>query len=138
MALLRTPADIAFSKCVRERASWRCERCGKQYPEGAGGLECSHGYTRGNWSVRFHPLNAESLCTGCHFREGGLDHLKRSLTDWEIERLQELANDTAIGRLVRKTKGKGDIAKHYRDEYQRMREQRMAGVQGRIEFEAWY
>ena len=34
MAVKITPADTAFGKCVKERASWRCERCGTQYQEG--------------------------------------------------------------------------------------------------------
>ena len=133
----RTPADIAFSKCVRERSGWRCERCGTQYPENSGGVECSHGYTRGAWGVRFHPLNAEALCTGCHFREGGLAHLRKSLTEWESDRLDELYNDTMLGKQCRKTKGKGEIARHYRDQHDQMRSLRECGVTMRLEFDFW-
>ena len=43
MAIKITPADTAFSKCVKERADWKCERCGTQYQEGDRGLHCSHG-----------------------------------------------------------------------------------------------
>ena len=42
-----------------------------QVPRKARGLECSHHHGRGNWSIRFEPQNAEALCTGCHFLEGG-------------------------------------------------------------------
>jgi len=134
----RTPADIAFSLCVRERADWTCERCGTKYPEKARGLECSHGHTRGKWGVRFCGLNAEALCTGCHFREGGLARLEKIWTEWERERVLELVNDIGWGKMVRATKGKGDIAKHYRDEYDLMRQYREAGGTGRIEFEDWF
>lgn len=137
MGIKRTPADVAFSNCIRERSDWTCERCGTQYQPKARGLECSHGHTRGKWGVRFVGLNAEALCTGCHFREGGLARLEKVWTDWERERVLELVNDTTWGSIVRKTKGKGDIAKHYRDEYDRMRERRAEGVTGRIEFEDW-
>jgi hypothetical protein len=82
-------------------------------------------------------LNAEALCTGCHFREGGLAHLRKSLTEWESERLDELYNDIPLGRSVRRTKGKGEIAKHYRREHEKMRQRRSEGVTGRLEFEAW-
>ena len=137
MGIKRTPADIAFSKCIRERSDWTCERCGTRYPDNARGLECSHGHTRGKWGVRFHPLNAEALCTGCHFLEGGLARLEKVWTDWERERVLELANDLSWGKLVRATKGKGDIAKHYRDQYDEMRQLRECGATGRIEFEEW-
>jgi len=135
----RTPADIAFSYCVRERADWTCERCGTKYPpDRARGLECSHGHTRGKWGVRFVGLNAEALCTGCHFLEGGLARMQRSWTDWQRERVLELANDTAWGQSIRRTKGVGAIARHYRDEFERMKAMRRDGVVGRIEFEDFW
>ena len=64
--------------------------------------------------------------------------MQRTLTEWEREHLRELANDIPLGKVYRKTKGVGDIAKHFREEYARMREQRNEGVTGRIEFEGWY
>jgi len=135
-AIKRTPADKAFSDCIRERANWTCERCGTYYPEGhRGGLECSHHHSRGKWGVRFDPINAESLCTGCHFLDGGTqERRERVLTDAEQEILYEKARDTSLGRIVRKTKGKGDIAKHYRNELKRMQDLRENGEVGRLEF----
>ena len=113
----RTPADIAFSLCVRERANWKCERCGKYYPEGRRkGLECSHHHSRGKWGIRHDPMNGEALCTGCHFEEGGTEQRRRAvLSKGEQEILWEKMADTSLGREARKTKGKGDISKHYRD-----------------------
>ena len=132
----RTPADAAFSDCVRERANWTCERCGSYFPEGRrGGLDCSHHHSRGNWSIRFDPLNAEALCYGCHSHEGGTQQRREQvLSSGEQELLFEKMRDTSLGREYRKTKGKGAIAKHYRDELKRMQELRADGEMGRIEF----
>lgn len=133
----RTPADIAFSDCIRERDNWTCQACGKYYPEGQRmGIECSHFHSRGNWSIRFHPLNAEALCTYCHFHHGGT-RLPQVRTEFEQELLLDMKNDLNLGKMYKKTKGKGDIAKHYREEFKRMQKLRAEGVTGRIEFEAW-
>ena len=120
MTIKRTPADIAFSMCIRERSDWTCERCGTRYEPKARGLECSHYHTRGKWGVRFHSLNAEALCTGCHFLEGGLKRADLNLSEFEIPL---------------RTKGKGEIAKHFRQQYELMREKREEGVLGRLDFE---
>ncbi len=137
-AIKRTPADIAFSKCIRERAEWRCECCGAQHNESSPGLECSHHHSRGNWTIRFNPLGAESLCTACHFRVGGTEKRRNEvLTKVEQDLLYELMEDRDLGREYRKTKGKGAVAKHYREEFKRMKALRAEGVTGRIEFEGW-
>lgn len=128
MSLIKkTPADNAFSNCVRERAGWCCERCGTYYPEGKRmGLHCSHFHGRGNWGVRFDPNNAFSHCFGCHryfeanpheFREW----VAEKIGDGAYEMLLERKNDVSIGKMVRRTKGRGDIAKHYREELKKMR-----------------
>lgn len=135
----RTPADDAFSKCVRERANWTCEKCNKYFPEGKRqGLDCSHHYGRRNWSIRLEPINAESLCYGCHSHYGGTeDRRKEVLNKGELEILIEKKNDIQLGKEVRKTKGKGEIAKHFREELKRMQELRAQGEMGRIEFVGW-
>ena len=138
-AIKTTPADIAFSKCIRERAGWKCERCGAQHAKSSQGLHCSHHHSRGNWSIRFDPNNAESLCYGCHSLAGGTEERRKEvLTDEQIDLLWERKRDTGLGKLAKKTKGKGEIAKHYRDELQRMQSLRDAGKKGRIEFENYF
>lgn len=117
----RTPADAAFSLCVRERAGWRCERCGAQHSRGSMGLHCSHHHSRRSWSIRFEPLAAEALCYGCHSLTGGTEERRREvLTEQQRALLLELKEDRNRGRECRRTQGKGDIAKHYRDEHRRM------------------
>lgn len=68
-------------------------------------------------------------------------------TDWaelrirdrgvRFEILRELANDIMRGKEYRRTKGKGQIAAHYKKEYEAMKAQRAEGVRGRIEFVGW-
>ena len=139
-AIKRTPADAAFSNCIRERANWTCERCGTYYPEGnRNGIECSHHHSRGNWSIRFDPMNAECLCTGCHFLEGGTQQRREAvMTNAEQDLLFEKMRDTFLGRESRKTKGKGEIAKHYREEFKKMTDLRQDLDAGRIEFTGWF
>ena len=137
MAVKITPADTAFGKCVKERASWRCERCGTQYQEGDRGLHTSHGLGRGQWGVRFAGLNAIAACYGCHQIEGG-NWLYRIRTPEEMELLHEMANDVVRGKAVRKTKGKGEVAAHYREQFAAMKAKRIEGETGRIEFVDWY
>lgn len=59
-------ADVLFSKYVRTRDNWTCQRCGRGYVEGDRGLQCSHYFGRRMESVRFDPENCDSLCFGCH------------------------------------------------------------------------
>lgn len=116
-----TPADKWFSKCVRQRAGWCCERCGNSFFDKPGGLDCSHHHGRASWSIRFNPLNAEALCYGCHSHVGGTQERREEvLTDQEIDILWELKRNTSLGKEYRQTRGKGDISKHYREEYRRM------------------
>ena len=137
MALKVTSADTWVSKCVREAADWTCCRCGKKHQEGSQGLHASHGHSRGNWSVRFNTeLNIRAACYGCHMSEGG-HWIYRLLTEQERELLEELKNDTARGKLYRKTKGVGEISKHYREQYDQLRALRECGAKGQLTIEDW-
>ncbi len=60
------PADEAFSKWVRTRDKWTCQRCYKVYTPPTRALHCSHFQGRGKEATRFEPLNADALCYGCH------------------------------------------------------------------------
>ena len=115
----KTPADFAFSDCIRALAGWKCAKCGTYYPEGVArkGLHCSHHHGRGNWSIRFDPMNAESLCYGCHSHYGGTEERRNEvLTKGEQDLLFEKKRDMNLAKEYRKTKGKGAIAKHYREQ----------------------
>ena len=60
------PADVAFSKYIRTRDNWTCQRCSKTYKPPTRALHCSHFQGRGKENTRFNPDNADALCHGCH------------------------------------------------------------------------
>ena len=133
-------SDQLFSRCIRERASWTCERCGSQHAENSMGLHCSHFHGRGKWATRFDPDNCLSLCYGCHSYLGAhpVQHEqfyieKNGQELFEI--VNERANDTSLGRLAKKSEP--EIRAHYRAELERMKALRAEGIVGRIEFEGW-
>ena len=135
------PADSAFSKCIRERANWTCERCGSVTPDDKRmGLHCSPFHGRGKWATRFDSDNCEAICYGCHAHLGASPHLheqrqREKLGDGLYQIVLERSQDTSLGRLAKRTQK--DIAKHYRGELKRMEALRAAGESGRIEFESW-
>jgi hypothetical protein len=94
--ILRTPADDAFSRCVRARVEYHCEICWMQHGETSHGLGASHHFGRAHWGVRFHPLNAESACTACHYRVGGTHDRMVWVLGPRLEELRELRDDKAL------------------------------------------
>ena len=58
--------DALFSKYIRTRDKWTCQRCSKKFTPPTQALHCSHYFGRGKKSVRFDPGNADALCYGCH------------------------------------------------------------------------
>jgi len=133
--------DSYFSRCIRERAGWKCERCGAQHQEKSQGLHCSHFHGRGKWATRFDPDNCFAICYGCHAYLGGHPEEHRRFVEEKIgtgmvQILQERANDTSLGKLSKKSEAQ--IRKHYRQQLERMKERRLLGHDGRLEFENWY
>lgn len=59
-------ADQVFSKFIRTRDNWTCNRCHHKHEEGSQGLHCSHFFGRGKESTRFDPNNCDALCFACH------------------------------------------------------------------------
>lgn len=76
-------ADTLFSLYVRTRDKWTCQRCGHGYNPPTAALHCSHFVGRGKENTRFEPLNADSLCYGCHsfFTAHPLEHI-----EWQVNR----------------------------------------------------
>ena len=134
-------ADKHFSACVRERANWTCERCHRKTPDDKRmGLHCSHYHGRGKWATRFDPENCEAICYGCHAYLTANPHKhtarqKEQMGEGAYQILLERSQDTAVGRLAKKTEK--DISRHYREELKRMQALRVEGEQGRIEFDNW-
>lgn len=146
----RLDPDFWFSLCVRERADWTCQACGKRYEPiysertglpGNIALHCSHYIGRANYAVRFDPMNADAHCYGCHSKFEGNPH---NFMVWKSEKLGtnlydmliEKSNNIELGRQGRKEKQ--EIAEHYKAEFFRMQELRRSGAMGRINFQGYF
>ena len=83
MKLKIDKADTAFSKYVRTRDNWTCQRCSKQFEPPTSGLHCSHFQGRAKEGTRFEPLNCDALCYGCHmyFTANPAEHYQ-----WQVNR----------------------------------------------------
>jgi hypothetical protein len=120
VAIKRDQADAWFSKCIRHRAQWKCECCGKQYTKSDTGLHAAHIFGRAGKSTRWDLGNAIALDYACHqrFTANPVDFhtwLYEYLGSGHMELLKERR------RLILKTNKelRAEIAKHYREEYQR-------------------
>ncbi|MFZ5589617.1 MAG: hypothetical protein ACOY4M_08290 [Pseudomonadota bacterium] len=66
---------------------------------------------------------------------GAHDELyERVFGKYAAEIIEEKAKDVSLAKRYRRTKGIGDIAKHYKAEYERMMQLRAEGATGRLEF----
>lgn len=140
MAIKRTPADDAFSKCIRESVAYMCERCGSVHTPSSQGLHASHYHTRGNWSVRFDPDNVSAHCYGCHQHLGSHPAefkvwMRNKLGEARFDWLELRSVDASLGRQARKEAK--DIAKHYREQLKAMKERRRAGQMGVLQLVSW-
>ena len=86
-------ADQAFSKYIRTRDNWTCQRCNKRYEPPTNALHCSHFMGRGKENTRFEPDNADALCYGCHryFTAQPALHLA-----WQVERKGQERVDSLV------------------------------------------
>ena len=84
--MLRTTQDIIFSKIVRARDKYTCQRCSKVHLPTNAALHCSHYFSRGKWNTRYDLENCESLCYGCHRY---FDGHKNEYKEWKIVRMGE-------------------------------------------------
>lgn len=133
-----TKIDAIFSKCVRERANWRCERCMTYYPPGQRqGLHCSHFFSRRHYSIRWHPINAAAHCFSCHQYLGGNPI---EFTEWIKAHLNSRYDElTELRCKVVRFRGpdKEEMFTHFKSEFDRMQKLRDKGETGRIEFQPW-
>src|SRR3990172_983442 len=56
------PLDELFSKYVRLRDDYTCQRCGAKSKN----VQCAHFHGRARQSTRFDDKNCTSLCFACH------------------------------------------------------------------------
>ena len=95
-----TALDKLFSRFIRSRAKWTCERCHTRYPPPTSALHCSHFHGRGKKSVRWDPSNAAALCFGCHLLFTGqpqqhVEWFRARLGEEEFNALRDRANSLA-------------------------------------------
>lgn len=77
--------DSLFSLYIRARAGWKCERCGKFYPEDERqALDCSHFVGRAHKGTRWDEENAACHCRGCHQHLGANPII---FVDWIINHM---------------------------------------------------
>lgn len=132
------PADVAFSKCVREASNWVCERCGSAYEKGSQGLHCSHIYSRRHRTIRWSRDNAQALCFSCHQWFGGNPAdsglwVRELLGEGHFQLLEEKRDSKIkVSKLEEK-----EIAAHYRKQLKELEARRLEGETGKLEFESW-
>ncbi len=140
--------DYWFSQCVRERADWKCQSCGKKYAPWVGingwlanpGLHCSHYIGRANYSTRFDPENADAHCYFCHKNFEGNPHKfqewkREQMGAYRYDALIERSNDIMRGKQARQAKQ--EIAAYYKEQYEAMVKMRSDGMIGKIQFYGW-
>jgi len=116
MSLKREPCDIQFSYCVRAKANWSCEHCGKSFGGTSPGLHCAHIHGRRHNSVRWSLDNAVSLCAYHHryFTENPTEFfmwLEKHLGRWHLDVLLEKKNAIFKGsKYIKK-----EVAGYYRE-----------------------
>ena len=62
----RNAKDAKFSKEMRVKWEFRCQRCGTQHVENSMGLHCCHIFSRAIKRTRHDPENILVCCNGCH------------------------------------------------------------------------
>ena len=90
----QTPRWHRLARAVKDRAGWRCEKCGK-----SGRLETDHrvpiATTGAGLAGQWDPSNLQTLCRNCHFQKSAKERLlrfgvqtpKRSAWDVLVEKL---------------------------------------------------
>ena len=135
-----TQADIYFSKCIRERADYRCERCGLNCRNMPSYLDCSHILSRVHRCIRWDKNNAVAHCKKCHKWWHSNPAVAgrwadKYLGEGFVDALYEKAN--AKNRHRYSKAEEKDIAKHYKDELAKLEEQRADGKQGHLDFTSY-
>jgi len=117
----RDSSDKWFSDCIRHRAGYMCEHCGKGFTGLEQGFECCHIWGRANKSTRWCADNCVAMCSGCHrtftehplaFHAWLLEYLGQGHLDLLAEKKRQIFKTTHAVRM--------EIAAHYRVEFRRM------------------
>jgi len=139
MGLKRSPLDKVFSDLIRERADWKCEVCGKEFPDRKGtGIHASHYWGRAGKSTRWHGDNVFAHCFGCHRKLGSKPHEFKA---WVMKQLGETRYDWLTLRANAPKKyskaEKKEMKVHFEAQLAAIRRRRDKGELGIIEFVDW-
>ena len=122
-----SPADTAFSLCVRTAANFTCGKCGKTDAR----MECSHIYSRKYRAIRWCKENAMCKCNYCHrwWHQNPLD-----AAAWFVslvgESFVDLLKEKRDSKLKVPKTEEPEIAKHYRAELKKLEN-------GAADFQSW-
>jgi hypothetical protein len=134
----RSPADDAFSKCVRARTDYKCERCGKQFLPTSSGLHCSHVFSRRHRTIRWCAENAQALCYTCHEWYGGNPIESGKWVESVLGRgVIDLLIEKRNAKVKVSKQEEKEIASHYRIQLSILNDRREAGETGYLEFESY-
>lgn len=141
--MLLNQADHWFALCIKERANWTCEYCGKVYPRGSNkSLNCCHYQGRGAWATRYEPQNCFCFCYSHHAyldsRKGTFERFfkeKRGVDVYDL--VLEKSDNIDLAKEIHRTKGKGEIADYFQGIYEAMLKAREEGAMHRFEFAGW-
>lgn len=121
-AIKITKYDRALRQLLLAERGAKCERCGREYPEGANlsGLHTSHYFTRANWATRLDMDNVWLHCYGCHAWFEGNPHY---FTQWVTEKLGTIRYEALVRRAKAVKKWKvGEKEELYQEMRDRIRE----------------
>lgn len=93
----RTAADARWSKAVRERDNYTCQRCGTVHAPNSQGLHAAHIFGRGRKVTRCVLENGVALCYGCHRFVDGNPYEREALG-------RRILGDEAYEELDRRSK----------------------------------
>lgn len=89
--------DKLYSDYIREKAGWKCARCGQVRKDDKRVMTCSHYFSRRNMSTRFELDNLDCLCLPCHLyhwesekQSEYQDYMKKKLGQKRYERLEQI------------------------------------------------
>jgi hypothetical protein len=82
-----------FNRMVRERAEWKCIRCGRDCSERKGLLHASHFWGVGFTATRFDFDNVDALCYPCHYGQLGTGWEYCKQGDYRTYMIKKLGQD---------------------------------------------
>jgi len=141
MSVKRTPADIAFSKAIRESYDYTCCHCEVNYRHDPGYVHCAHIHTRKHRSTRWRAgayPGAVALCAKCHrrFTDYPLEWAGWLKTYLGYENYEECKRLAWSVRKYTKAEQK-EIAAHYRAQTAYMERLRREGRTGILPLVSW-